>query len=88
MTRANGNGLLLVWHSREIRWDEQDREISFMSATAADAQPLTIRDGDTITVGGESLQDDVPVERNLVWLATPNASCSGEQWAVSSVEKH
>jgi hypothetical protein len=86
MTQSNGNVLLLVWHSAEVRWDENDREITFTSALAARAEPIILRDGDIITVGGESLQDDVPVERNLDWLATPNASCNGERWAVSSAQ--
>ena len=88
MTRENGDVLLLIWHSREVSWDEADREITFSSAAVADAKPITIRDGDTITVGGESLQnDEPPVTRNLVWLATPNATCDGAPWAVSSLAK-
>jgi hypothetical protein len=87
MTLPNGEALLLVWRSAEVRWDENQREITFSSKAVADAAPITIRDGDTITVGGESLQDHVPVTRNLVWLATPQASCEGRQWAVNVLEK-
>ena len=83
MTLPNGEALLLVWRSAEVRWDENQREIK----TVADAALITIRDGDTITVGGVSLQDHVPVTRNLVWLATPQASCEGRQFAVNVLEK-
>ena len=79
--------LLLIWHANEVRWDDENREIIYSSAADPDARPITIRDGDTITVGGESLIDDEPVERNLDWLATPHASCSGEAWAVSGLTK-
>ena len=88
MTLSNGDILLLIWHAAEVRWDEQEQEITFSSAASPDAEPITIRDGDTITVGGASLEGDVPVERNLSWLATPNPACGGELWAVDSVTKH
>ena len=85
MTRSNGEVLLLIWHAPEVGWDEQSREITFNSAADPGAAPITIRDGDTITVGGASLQDDEPVTRDLVWLATPQETCSGEPFAVSSI---
>ena len=88
MTRENGDVVLLIWHAAEVRWDEEDREIIYSSAAYPDAQPITIRDGDTITVGGSSLLDDEPVTRApLPWLATPHPSCSGEPWAVSGLTK-
>ncbi|MCH8200801.1 MAG: hypothetical protein IIB85_02640 [Chloroflexi bacterium] len=88
MTRENGDVVLLIWHAAEVRWDEEDREIIYSSAAYPDAQPITIRDGDTITVGGSSLLDDEPVTRApLPWLATPHPSCSGEPWAVSFLTK-
>ena len=79
--------LLLIWHASEVRWDEEEREITYSSAADPDGQPITIREGDTITVGGESLLSDKPLERNLVWLATPHTSCDGEPWAVSGLTK-
>lgn len=87
MTRENGDLVLLIWHAVEVRWDEQDRTITYSSTADPDGQPITIREGDTITVGGESLLSDEPVERNLVWLATPHASCEGEAWMVSGLTK-
>lgn len=87
MTLINGESLALVWRSAEVRWNEEDREITFTSAAVADAKPITIRDGDIITVGGASLEDDVPVTRNLAWLATPQASCEGRQWIVTVLTK-
>ena len=87
MTRENGEILLLIWQSAQVRWDEQEQEITFSRASDTDANPITIREGDTITVGGESLIGDVPVERNLTWLATPRENCSGEAWIVSGLTK-
>ena len=88
MTRENGEVLLLVWHAAEVSWGEVEQEITFSSTADPDAESITIRDGDTITVGGESLLDsDAPVERNLKWLATPHPTCSGEPFGVSSVIK-
>ncbi len=86
MTRENGGVLPLIWRSDEVRWDGKERAITF-SGSQADAKPITIRDGDIITVGGESLYGDEPEERNLVWLATPQATCTGEPWIVSSLTK-
>lgn len=88
MALANGDILLLIWHANEVRWDADSREITYSSAAHPDAQPITIHDGDTITVGGESLLSDEPVTRApLPWLATPHPSCSGEPWAVSGLTK-
>ncbi len=85
MRRPDGVVFLLIWHAAEVSWDGKEREITFSSPPPP--QPLRIRDGDIITVGGEGLQDDVPVKRNLQWLATPSPSCDGRQWSVSSVTK-
>ena len=85
MLRANGENLLLVWHASEVRWDDEDREITFSAAFDSDDESVTIRDGDVITVGGSGLVGDVPVERDPLWLAPPHESCIGEPWAVSSV---
>ena len=86
MTRENGEALLLIWHSAEVVWDEQEQEITLFPP-AAGVAPITISDGDIITVGGSGLVGDVPVERNLVWLAPPHATCSGEPWSVASLTK-
>jgi len=83
MTLSNGETLLLVWHASEVRWDEEDREITFSSVRGS--EPIKIRDGDIITVGGAGLGNDVPVERDLLWLSPPHESCTGEPWAVSEV---
>jgi len=88
MTRENGDLVLLIWNAVEVSWDAKDRTITYSSASGQDGQPITIREGDTITVGGESLIGDEPVERNLDWLATPHASCDGEAWMVSGLTKH
>jgi hypothetical protein len=87
LTRSNGESLVLVWRSAEVRWDETNKQITFSSKAVANTEPVTIRDGDIITVGGASLEDDVPVTRNLVWLATPQASCEGRQWSVEGLTK-
>ena len=90
LTSANGDVLLLVWRSAEVRWDEEDREITFTSTAVRDAKPITIRDGDIITVGGGSLDGDggEPVTPNVVWLAAPQETCSADElWEVHSIQK-
>jgi hypothetical protein len=86
MTLATGENLLLVWLSSEVRWDDS-QQITYTSSSISGAAPITIRDGDTVTVGGEPLPDDEPVTRNLVWLATPQASCEDGKWIVNSLAK-
>ena len=87
MTLESGDALFLIWYEAQVTWDESTREITFTSLAEPDAEPITIKDGDTITVGGESLIGDEPVERHLDWLATPHASCDGEAWMVSGLTK-
>ena len=87
VTIENGEVLLLVWQSANVTWDDQNQAIVF-SDVARNTEPITLHDGDTITVGGASLEGDLPLERELDWLATPHPACGGEEWAVSSVEKH
>jgi len=88
LTNEAGQELLLVWHQHEegweVGWNEDEREIRF---SAPGDPAVTIRDGEVITVGGASLVGDMPVERDLDWLAPPHESCTGEQWMVSSVTK-
>lgn len=86
VTVENGDVLLLVWQSANVTWDGQAQAIIF-SDVARNTEPITIRDGDTIEVGGASLEDDVPSERELDWLATPHPTCEGEEWFVSGVTK-
>ena len=88
MTLANDDVLLLIWRSDDVLWNEQSREVIYSSAFYPDAQPIAIRDGDTITVGGASLLSDEPVTMPpLPWLATPHPSCSGEPWSVGGLTK-
>jgi len=88
LTNESGQNLLLVWSQQEgggeVAWNEEEREITFRSAGDS---PVTMRDGDVITVGGANVVGDVPIERDLDWLAPPHQSCTGEQWMVSSVTK-
>ncbi len=83
----HGGTLLLVWGSTDVRWDEAKREITFTEASNRERDPITIRDGDTITIGGAGWPDDVPRERNITWLAEPHESCPTQQWATSFVSK-
>lgn len=88
MEQSNGNLLLLVWHSAEggweVGWNDDEREITFSSP--AEPETVTIRDGDIITVGGESWEpQDAAVMRDFEWIAAPHESCSGELFEVSSV---
>jgi hypothetical protein len=85
LTRENGEVLLLTWQSGEVQWDAQSRTIIYTSFGNLNDETITIRDGDIITVGGSSLVGDVPVERDLTWLATPDPACAGEQWSVFGV---
>jgi hypothetical protein len=88
MEQPNGNSLLLVWHLAqggwEVGWNDDKRDITFSGP--AQPEPVTIGDGDIITVGGETWEpQDAPVTRNFEWVAAPDESCTGELFAVSSV---
>lgn len=87
MMRENGENMVLIWHAAEVHWDEGKQEITYSSASEPEAEPITIREGDTIEVGGEALVGDEPVQRGLEWLATPHPSCGGEAWIVSTITK-
>ena len=65
MTRENGEAWLLIWHSGDVAWNEETRENTYTTESGENAQPTTIRDGDTISVGGEAMEGDVPTNRNL-----------------------
>ncbi len=84
LAREDGEELLLIWHSDDIEWDGGERSIVFATRGS---EPLVIRSGDVISVGGESLIGDVPVERDLEWLAPIDPSCSGRAWIVSGVDR-
>ena len=87
MTRENGDTVLLVWQSADVTWDGTTREITFVqSGGLAGEAPITLDDGDTITIGGAAL-DNLPGETQLDWLATPQPGCDGERWFVSGVIK-
>ncbi len=84
LPRGNGDSVLLVWRSGEVLWDEKDREITFISSTAPDEGPITIRDGDIITVGGGWYGDP----EDMAWVAPPDESCGTEDYfQVHSVDK-
>ncbi|HEY5625851.1 MAG TPA: hypothetical protein VIT93_05125 [Dehalococcoidia bacterium] len=85
MTVENGDVLLLVWRADEVLWDESERLIAYTNAAGPDATPIMIRDGDTITVGGELLEDGAPISGNLIWLATPRETCNGRAWLVNGL---
>jgi hypothetical protein len=86
MTRENGETVLLIWQSADVRWNELSQEITFASVAQLDAGPITLHDGDTITIGGARL-DNLPAETQSGWLATPQPGCDGERWFVSGVIK-
>ena len=86
LTRENGAVVLLVWRSAEVTWDEGDREVTF-SRAFGDREPITIRDGDVITIGGSTTEsgEDEPRDVEIDWLAEPDESCEGEWWSVHSI---
>jgi hypothetical protein len=89
MTLANGHELVLVWRSEEVRWDEDREIITFTSGSEEDAEPITVRDGNTVTVGGEALAaEEGPeyVKRDLKWIAKPHDSCTGKPFIVHGFE--
>ncbi|MGH9023117.1 MAG: hypothetical protein ACRDV9_08465 [Acidimicrobiia bacterium] len=77
--------LALVWRSAEVSWND-DREIVFSSAAVADAAPVTIRDGDSVTIGGEFFETEGGTKRDVDWIAEPHGSCSGDLFIVDFVK--
>lgn len=68
---------LLAWRSAQVEW--ASGAIAF---TTANGDRLTIRGGDSMTVSGEDFVGDEPVERDLRWVAAPDASCARDVFIV------
>jgi hypothetical protein len=83
MTRGSGDTVLLIWQDSDIAWDDAARAITFAPAGEG---PITLRDGDTIAIGG-AFVGNLPMEMHLNWLAAPSPECTGQQWFVSGVTK-
>ena len=77
--------LLLIWRSAEVVWE--DGQITFTSRSVNDPKPVTIRNGDEVTVGGEYFETEGEAERIVDWVAEPHESCNGDQYIVNSVTK-
>lgn len=68
---------LLAWRSAQVEW--VSGTIVF---TTANGDRLTIRAGDAVSVSGEDLVGDEPAERNVRWVAAPDASCARDVFIV------
>lgn len=73
----SGARRLLAWRSAQVRWDS-----GAIVFTAVGGGRVTIEDGDTVTVSGEDLVGDEPVERDVRWVAEPDASCARDVFVV------
>jgi hypothetical protein len=72
--------LIPVWYAGDVRWDEENREITF-DIPSQDDDAITIRDSDVISLGGGQFGSSQPVD----WVLPPHESCRGELWGVGSV---
>jgi len=81
MPLPNGETLLLVWHAKEVQWNEDKREITYRLGGLPESEPITIRDGDIISVGGSGL--DSWQLASFTWFAKPHPSCIGQAWGVT-----
>lgn len=68
---------LLAWRSAQVEWTS-----GTIAFTTANGDRLTIKAGDSVTVSGEDLAGDEPVERNVRWVAEPDASCTRDVFIV------
>ncbi|NGY65576.1 hypothetical protein G7043_42455 [Lentzea sp. NEAU-D13] len=73
---------LLAWRSAQVEWDSG--AITFIRA---DGDRLTIKAGDAVTVSGEDLVGDEPVERRVRWVAEPDASCARDVFVVHDARR-
>ncbi len=71
---------LLAWRSAQVEWTS-----GAIAFTTASGDELTIRTGDSVTVSGEKLTGDEPVERNARWVAEPDGSCTQDVFIVHDV---
>lgn len=89
--------LLLVWSSEDVRWSESARSITFDgNIETLEADSITIRDGDVLSLGGSLMILDEDVEQQLPsrdewtrgyeWIVEPNQACRGAPWLVGSVQ--
>lgn len=85
---VQGTRRLLVWRSADVRWDSAASSIVF---APQGKQPIVIRNGTNITIGGEALPTDdpagdgKPTAAGVRWLATPDDQCSTNVFIVHSV---
>lgn len=70
----------LAWRSAQARW--ADDAVVF---TTADSEPVTMRAGHVVTVSGEDLVGDEPVDRRARWLSPPDPSCAADVFVVHAV---
>jgi hypothetical protein len=68
---------LLAWRSAQVEWTS-----GTIAFTTTNGSRLTIKAGDSVTVSGEDLAGDEPVERNVRWVAEPDASCTRDVFIV------
>ncbi|WP_089956861.1 hypothetical protein [Lentzea xinjiangensis] len=71
---------LLAWRSAQVEWSA-----GTILFTTANGDGLTIRAGDAVSVSGEDLVGDEPVERDLRWVAEPDPSCARDVFIVHDV---
>jgi len=85
LVNENGSEAVPAWKADEVTWDAETETITYAHP---DSDPIVIRAGDTIILGGSSLEDDedtVPIDRDIEWVAEPDPSCLGELFATDSV---
>jgi|GEM_PF-940817 len=85
LVNEDGSEAVPAWKADEVTWDAETETITYAHP---DSDPIVIRAGDTIILGGSSLEDDedaVPIDRDIEWVAEPDPSCLGELFATDSV---
>lgn len=73
---------LLAWRSAQVKWTS-----GAIAFTTVNGDRLTIKAGDSVAVSGEDLVGDEPVERNIRWLAEPDANCARDVFIVHDVRR-
>ena len=69
----------LVWYADEVRWDAQERAITYTRASNPSATPVIFREGDIVDIEGAEPWD------GLGYVVPPAESCEGQGLLVMDI---
>lgn len=72
----DGSDALLIWVDGAVAWQGADASIT---GAMADGEPITLRDGDHVSVGGAGGPIE-SVDSAGRWISRPSETCTAAEW--------